>query len=361
HVDGGADRPRVIDGSGDVSAATRAAQVCREAMILQCMLGNLCYGAAADPMAGCANVADRCPEYYFNPRSTRTVENVEACIAFFKQATCTDYLMGLAGACLAGGTGAQGAACSGSSECQSRSCSGYSPTCGTCGALAALGAPCGTTAAGSCGTGAICHPKTHVCVPFPLAVAHAGAGEPCDLQGNPPVGCTGQLVCVPKDRTQTAGTCTALPGAGQPCLDGPAARCATGLGCRLSTADGGRSLICAAPGLCGTLTCAPTEYCYEAPGVSLRCLPYAALGEACSFRVPEGDKSCVDGLFCTGTTTVTSDAGTGFRGTCHPAVDLGEACDAVHICREPLVCTAGHCAHFDPETCLQPPVDGGQH
>ncbi|HVT07337.1 MAG TPA: hypothetical protein VHO67_07755 [Polyangia bacterium] len=67
------------------------------------------------------------------------------------------------------------------------------------------------------------------------------------------------------------------------------------------------------------------------------------------------------GLDCTGTTTVVSDAGTGFRGTCNPLVDLGDACDAVHICREPLACTAGHCAHFDPETCLQPPADGGHH
>ncbi|HSS39581.1 MAG TPA: hypothetical protein VLT58_12510, partial [Polyangia bacterium] len=91
HSDAGGDRPPLTD----ASPATRAEQVCREAMITQCMLLNVCYSAAADPTAGCAQLADRCPEYYFNPRSTRTVENVEACIAFFKQATCTDVLMGL--------------------------------------------------------------------------------------------------------------------------------------------------------------------------------------------------------------------------------------------------------------------------
>lgn len=354
HTDAGSDRVLLTDGS----AATRAEQVCREAIITQCMLLNVCYGAAANPSAGCAQLADRCPEYYFNPRSARTVDNVEVCIAFFKQATCTDVLMGLTGACLAGGSGAAGAPCSGVSECQSRSCSGYSPTCGTCGAPAALGAPCG--AAGSCVTGTLCHPATHVCVPFPLAVAHAGAGEPCDLAANPPVGCVGQLVCLAKDRTQSAGTCTAPPAAGQPCLDGASPRCGTGLACGLSTADGGRTSICAAPGLCGTTTCGPGQYCYEAPTVSLRCLPYATTGEACSFRVPEGDKSCAAGLFCTGTTTVISDAGTGFRGTCNVPAQLGEICDTVHVCSEPLSCTGGRCAHFDPETCLQQPMDGAR-
>src|SRR5437667_1075603 len=78
-------------------------------------------------------------------------------------------------------------------------------------------------------TGTLCHPATHVCVPFPLAVAHAGAGEPCDLAANPPVGCVGQLVCLAKDRTQSAGTCTAPSAAGQPCLDGASPRCGTGL------------------------------------------------------------------------------------------------------------------------------------
>ncbi len=351
-ADAGGDRPPLADAAGDVSAATHAEQVCREAMIAQCMLVNVCYSAAADPMAGCAQVADRCPEYYFNARSTRTVENVEACIAFFKQATCTDLLMGLPGACLAGGTGGEGAPCSGASECQSRYCSGYSPTCGTCAAPLALGAPCGA-ATGFCVTGTLCHPATHVCVPFPLAVAHARAGEPCDLKANPPVGCVGDLVCLPKDRTQSAGTCTALPAAGQQCLGTSGARCGTGLECGLSTADGGRASICGAPGLCGTKTCAPGEYCYESPTVSIRCLPYATTGEACSFNAPEGDKSCTAGLFCTGTTTVTSDAGTGYRGTCNVPAELGEACDTVHVCRDPLTCTGGRCAHFDPETCLR--------
>ena len=225
HTDAGGDRVLLTDGS----AATRAEQVCREAIIAQCMLVNVCYGAAADPSAGCAQLADRCPEYYFNPRSTRTVDNVEACIAFFKQATCTDVLMGLTRRVPGGRQRCRRSLpCSGVSECQSRSCSGYSPTCGTCGAPAALGAPCGA-GAGSCVTGTLCHPATQICVPFPLAVAHAGAGEPCDLMANPPVGCVGQLVCVAKARTQSAGTCTAPPAAGQPCLDGASTRCGTGL------------------------------------------------------------------------------------------------------------------------------------
>ena len=285
-------RPCVADGrfGGDARRGSLSRSHHRSVRLV-----NICDSAAADPTAGCAQLADRCPEYYFNPRSTRTVDNVEACIAVFKQATCTDFLMGLTGACLAGGSGAAGAPCSGVSECQSRSCSGYSPTCGTCGAPAALGAPCGA-GAGSCVTGTLCHPATHVCVPFPLAVAHAGAGEPCDLTANPPVGCMGQLVCLPKEshaerrhlhRLARGGT--AVPRQHPIGLrDGTRVR---PLHRRWRTHS-----ICAAPGLCGTTTCGPGQYCYEAPTVSLRCLPYATTGEACSFRVPEGDKSCAAGL-----------------------------------------------------------------
>jgi hypothetical protein len=346
--DAGSDHPV----TSDAAAAARAEQACRDAIIVQCLRLGFCRGYGAT-QESCEQYADRCPDYYFGPRTLRTVESIEACTAAIRQMTCTDIVMGLAAACLPGGTGEAGAPCSAASECASRYCSGTNPTCGTCAPPLDLGAPCGNVSEGACRSGTMCHPAKHVCVALPLAVTHARAGEPCALSGDPLIGCEGDLVClVPRGGT-TGGTCTALPAAGEPCLDSSAGpRCAAGLECGLSTADGGRTLLCGAPPPCGTKTCAANEFCFESPTVSIRCLPSAAAGEPCFDGVPEGTRFCLTGLLCTGTTTVVGDGGTGYRGTCNPPVGVADACDAVHVCREPLLCKDGHCARFDPESCF---------
>jgi hypothetical protein len=35
-----------------------------------------------------------------------------------------------------------------------------------------------------------------------------------------------------------------------------------------------------------------------------------------------------------------------------PLVELGAACGADALCREPFICQVGHCARFDPATCV---------
>jgi hypothetical protein len=354
--DGGIDAPLGVDGAIDVAAATSPTEVCREAIAVQCQRLAECFDIAA---YGCDESAILCPGYYFGPHSLRTVANVQACIASIRQMTCTDLQMGFASACLAGGTGEGGAPCSAASECASRYCSEIYPTCGTCGPPLELGATCGSVASGTCRSGTICHPATRVCVPTPLAVTHARAGEACDLSGNPPVGCEGALLCLPAMPGATQGTCTsraALPKAGEPCLDVSPAysiKCASGLTCGLSTADGGRTLLCGDPAPCGTTSCPSGEYCYEAPAVSIRCQPYALAGQPCSTGAPEGDQRCAAGLACTGGTR-SGDGGSTYRGTCNPRVSLDEPCDDVRLCRAPLVCQQGRCARLDPETCFLP-------
>src|ERR1044071_2407897 len=84
-------------------------------------------------MASCVAIADHCPEYYFNPRSKRTVAGIQACLDALGQMPCTDIAMGITPPCLLRGTGAAGSACLYSTECQS-GCTDGIDRCGTCGA-----------------------------------------------------------------------------------------------------------------------------------------------------------------------------------------------------------------------------------
>lgn len=359
--DGGIDAPSVADAAPDDAVTAGPAEVCREAIAVQCQRLEACFGIAG---FGCDDAEIRCPDYYFGPRSLRTLANVQACIASIRQMTCTDIQMGFASACFAGGTGEAGAPCSAVSECASRACSEIYPTCGTCAAALELGAACGVGATGACRPGTICHPATRVCVAAPLTVSHARAGEACDLAGNPPVGCEGNLLCFPAMRGSTVGTCKArdaLPKAGEPCQEPSPAygiSCAPGFSCGLSTADGGRTVVCGNPAPCGNITCGAGQYCFEAPTVSIRCLTYATAGQPCSSGAPEGDQRCALPLRCTGGTR-SGDGGTVYRGTCNPLVEeMGGTCDDVHVCRVPLTCQQGRCARVDPASCFLP-SDGG--
>ena len=343
-ADGGADAPG--DAALEVASATRAEQACRDALIAQCERLTACAGSSS---AGCVQYADRCPSYYFGPHTLRTVESVEACVPLLRQATCTDLALGLGSQCLLGGLGAAGAPCSSASECASRSCSGLAPGCGTCASVIAAGAACGT-GVGSCISGTVCHPTTHVCVAGPISVAHAGGGEACDLKASPPIGCQGDLMCEPTASGSSAGTCTALPKQGEPCRNTSGAQCAPGLSCGISTTTGKREALCGDPPPCGTLTCAATDYCFESPTVQINCRPYATLGHACTNAT--GEQVCAPGSVCVAAPS--GDAGE----ICVPLVELGAACGADALCRDPFVCQAGHCARFDPASCFAA-VDAG--
>jgi len=347
------------DAADDASLAARQDQACRDAIIAQCQRLVVCYGMAVDSADACSQYADRCPSYYFNPRSLRTVESVEACIPMLKAATCTDVLLGLGSQCLDHGTGAAGAPCSSASECASASCSGLAPTCGTCSPVAATGAACGGDA-GYCGSGQTCDPISRTCVAAPVTTAHSAEGQPCDLSANPPVGCEGDLVCVTGSDGGTAGTCMPLPGQGQPCLNGYP-DCASGFSCGISTTSGAREALCGNPPPCGDTTCAAGSYCIETPTMPLHCVPNAQLGEACIASGGDGEGLCVTGATCGGLVSESDgDGGTIREGTCVAFQDLGAACGGdTQPCRSPLLCQAGLCVRFDPETCFAMPSDAG--
>jgi hypothetical protein len=334
------------DARSDAATATREEQACRNAIITQCERLKVCMGAT---IADCARyAADRCPDYYFGPHTLRTAENVEACVPLLREASCTDYLMGIATQCLLGGRGAAGDPCSSPAECASSWCSSIFGSCGTCGKPLGLGEPCGSGSA-NCASGTLCRPGTRTCVATPLVVPHAAAGEPCTLTGDSLVGCEGDLACV-------SGKCTPLPKQGEPCLSvSPMPRCAPGFFCGMSTADGGRANLCGNPAPCGTGTCDRNSFCYESPTAGIRCQPYVGSGEACS-QASDSDRRCAAGFECV-VKTAFDDAGRVYEGTCVPQrnqVDVGGACDHTNaFCRDPLVCQEGRCARFDPATCYQ--------
>ncbi len=369
--DGGVDLPAAVggrDGSGpgdaavrldqapDISAAARAEQVCRDAIVAQCERLYACQGFSPGDCAQFA--ADRCPEYYFGPHTLRTVDSVEACVPLIRLASCTDFLMGNATECLLGGLGTAGDPCSGPSECASNSCSALFPRCGTCAAPLALGKSCDVST-GHCASGTACHKATRVCVPTPLVVAHAAEGEPCDTAGDPLVGCEGDLMCVPTKSGGTAGKCAPLPKQGEHCLTANSLpQCAPGLHCGLSRVGGVRAYLCGDPTPCGAAFCDANSFCYENPTVPISCRPFVGIGEACS-RAADSDRNCGAGGYCA-VTSVSNDGGPVSDGTCiqFGQVELGEACDTTTSCRAPLVCQAGSCTRFDPATCYQP-TDAG--
>jgi hypothetical protein len=348
-----------VDLAPDVSPAVAEYEACAHAIIAQCERLYVCQGF---DVGGCARfAADHCPEYYFGPHTLRTAENVEACAELIASASCTDFEMGTATQCMLAGIGAAGAPCSGPSECASNLCTGYFPICGTCAQPLGLGESCAGSN-GHCASGSICHPTSRLCVATPLVVAHAAAGQACDLHGNPPVGCTGDLVCALGARTGTAGTCVPLPRNGQPCLaNGDPIPCAAGLQCGPVTADGGLVMTCSELAPCGTTFCQSTSFCYQTSAGPVGCRTYAGVGEACS-NAAASERKCAPDARCARTSdaAVARDGGIIYDGTCvaRVQVDLGGACDANAPCRSPLVCQSGRCARFDPATCYQA-KDGG--
>lgn len=348
----GIDAAASEDAPTDASLAARQDQACRQAIIIQCQRLSACEGL--DP-SGCANYADRCPSYYFNPRSRRTVESVEACIPLLQQTPCQDLLAGLGPSCLARGTGMAGAPCSAPSECASGSCSALAPGCGTCAPEAADGAPCGGDS-GFCGAGEWCNPTSRLCVPVPTTVMHAAAGALCDLTANPPVSCADDAIC---SKGTSTSTCTALPGEGQPCST-YFPDCAAGLGCDILAPGSTGVPLCRKNPLCGSAPCADGEYCFETPTLPLACRPYAKLGAACvADSSSDAVKPCGPGTVCLGQVDVIdSDGGLVRQGTCAAYQELGGACSDTAPCRSPLVCQAGTCSKFDAESCFQP-ADAG--
>jgi len=195
-----------------------------------------------------------------------------------------------------------------------------------------------------------------MCVPVPAMVTHAAAGAPCDLTANPPVSCEGDLLCI---KNGSASTCTPIPGEGQPC-SAYSPPCAAGLACDTVPPGSTVPRLCHQNPLCGSAPCPDGQYCFESSTVPLTCRDYVKLGAACiADSSSSAYRACAPGSVCLGVTSVSDgDGGMTMQGTCAAYQELGAPCSATTPCRSPLVCQAGVCGRFDPESCFQP-ADAG--
>jgi hypothetical protein len=154
-----------------------------------------------------------------------------------------------------------------------------------------------------------------------MLVGLLAAGASCESDDD----CVSGLECY-------SGRCAALPGAGQPCLDG--STCAGDLYC-------GSDELCHAPqgagGPCpeGSEACGDDLYCDLR---SNTCARYLGSGESCR----HANAVCVDGLYCAVA-----------AGTCEPLPGVGGDCvESSGECADDLFCDAASA------TCRAPQADG---
>ncbi|HTM46502.1 MAG TPA: hypothetical protein VL137_16195 [Polyangiaceae bacterium] len=248
-----------------------------------------------------------CPDLFFSPGTTRTVDGLAACATDISQMTCLDWEQDNWPSCVSPGTRAEGESCVFSSQCQSLECAASGDSCGTCLPIANLGELCGDNAA--CGPGQRCNgvcelipaPPPGQMPPDPSPVPPGLAqGMSCGLMDS----CAQGLWCllpmpwpadVPAD--SKPGTCDVLPAANAPCAF---ERFASGA------------------------SCAEGAYCDAA---STTCQPLPTSGEPClTFPFPD----CALGFFCD--RTVNAD------GVCTAQGDLGAACSVSVPCLADLSC-----------------------
>jgi hypothetical protein len=187
-----------------------------------------------------------CPDIFFSPGTTRTIESLARCATDWSAASCDDFDFNMAPKCATAGTRIGGEACVFSSQCASQRCSADAKTCGTCDAEALEGQACGGVGI-TCALGLRCDGNTLRCVlnelmPSPAPFPVVGLGEVCDRVAGPSCGkndcvqdtdgvsrcisyprlgdnCTVPKTCAFDDGSycDISQLCLALPSDGQPC------------------------------------------------------------------------------------------------------------------------------------------------
>src|SRR5262249_31869351 len=164
---------------------------CRDYIVAYCTKSDACRGR--NTPSNCTDTAELCPEYFFLPGSTRTIDNMLQCAEAWRSMTCEEFLAGVHPACQTPGTIKAGAPCVTAPQCETLLCLGPTATsCGRCASFYPPGAPCGPNDPQFvCPLDQVCDPTTKKCA-TPKVTPVGGAGAPCG-KGGP--ACQVGLVC----------------------------------------------------------------------------------------------------------------------------------------------------------------------
>jgi hypothetical protein len=289
---------------------------------------------------------------------------LDSCASAVQGVTSTCGKLDTSTACKSpSGSLADGTACGTSAQCSSGYCKGAGSTttsgsdgvttttfrCGTCGAKAAIGQPCGGTTNTQCVDGAECNTSgtsgAETCQATP---APGKAGDPCGMSNQT---CDTGLKC-----DYTMKKCVALGAAGASCQY--SGDCASPLVCTGADLSKGTMGTCGNGGDVGaacnadgfdtgcksTLACDPaTKTCVQTKK--------ADPGQPCD------DKTtfCSKGSCSVAFQTPTADGGgMSMQGTCPTVIADGAPCDATkqnQTCDSYAYCVMGTCQMFDPASC----------
>jgi hypothetical protein len=363
----------------DSGTAADAAEVrneltaCRAYIGAQCKKDIACTPGAAGAEDRCLAYLDLCPDFYFSPGSTRTIDGLFQCASEIEAMACDAYLGGERPAACGPGTRKPGEGCRFNSQCESQRCGTnlVTGTCGTCIAVAKTGDPCGGEV--QCDYNAYCD-SSNRCVAF-TSSGGLGVGAVCDNQGR---SCRAGLGCVAPSPGATEGTCAELPGPGASCKPSVGFAfplCATGAFCK-PAGDGGTGTCTAAlpngqP--CGDPSPYPGDVCREgvcvppSGGGTPTCSPYSEPNESCTpprqcnaktaycvdnvcRALPKIGESCAAAPCGEGSCTV-EESGARCYAKPNPG-GVGDPCNPPFVtCRTYLECNSGTCRRRDLSAC----------
>lgn len=276
-------------GRADAGATDRATEVCVAALRTYGEREAFCRGGTASDYR---HLVGACPEFFLGPDSNRTVDQMAACLSELATRPCFDVRQGIAPACFLPGNRPIGAGCVFGSQCESTSCATRVLdgvfSCGSCVEKAPIGSECYT---GQCGPDAYCNLDRRKCE-SKAEIIYVAEGQACDETANPPITCTGDLVC-----SSTRRECVKRVAAPTPTPT------------------------------CGDTTCDTNSFCRDKI-----CVEYLKPGQPCGYSVSLGKTlgTCASGLDC-------------FDDKCIQRRARGEPCDDANPCVDFHKCVAGVC------------------
>lgn len=275
--------------AGPAAEVLNEAEACRRYVAYYCERKLFCGLVSLQDAYSCFYSVDFCPDMYFAPGSTRTVEQLTTCGKAWLDHPCDEVLHERPPVCGATpGTRELGESCVSNAQCKSSRCTGnvVTPTCGKCVAVVPSGGACSADLL--CPRDQMCEKGT--CMPRPLVKPSGEAsfvfvpGQACTYSSEPNHGgCTLGSVCDTRPGVD-GDHCYYEPGPGERCYH----------------AD---PHTCWGEGNCDGRTCAPIYPCSDSlrtcdKGKVCVCSDAECTSSACALPRPEGQTCMLPAMPC---------------------------------------------------------------